>query len=313
MNNRRIAKHLTHRGCECFQNARFDRRGRVVVKVGAHALLVLLFFAVTNAPLLAKNPADDGSTSVPPQKPAAAAETAPNPADVGTRKLSRRERKERIKTLADKYGEFLTDVEPIMQPAELDTFLLLDTDAQRDLYIEDFWHRRDLAQGTSNHTFRKEYYDRIEAVKAEFRYLSSDRARVWLLHGEPNDRVKLENCRLLQPIEIWKYVYIEGMGHDVRFLFVAPRNGIEYRLWTPLDATALTDLISQDAIGMSTRAEDGVAKVFGPVAPGSSTTNPEFQCRNGAEVLQAIAQPTINKTDIQKVFEPARVNEEDVH
>src|ERR1043165_10130440 len=100
MNNRRIAKHLTQRCFECFQNARVDRRGRVVVKVGAHALLVLLFFAVTNAPLLAKNPADDGSTSVPPQKPAAAAETAPKPADVGTRQPPRRDGRERSKHVA---------------------------------------------------------------------------------------------------------------------------------------------------------------------------------------------------------------------
>jgi len=273
------------------------------------AILALLLFAVTNAPLLAKNPADDA----PPPKPAPAPDAKAPQTDPGVRKLSRRERKERIKNLSDKYRQFLTEVEPIMQPAELDTFLILDTDAQRDLYIEDFWHRRDLAQGTTNHTFRKEYYDRLDAVKAEFKYLSSDRARVWLIHGEPNDRVKLDNCRLLQPIEIWKYVYIEGMGHDVRFLFVAPRNGIEYRLWTPLDAEALADLISQDAIGMSTRPEQGVANVFGPATPGSSMTNLEFQCHDGDEVLKAIAYATINKTDIQKVFEPARVNEEDVH
>ena len=276
-------------------------------------MLVLLFFAVTNAPLLAKNPADDGSTSVPPQKPAAAAETAPKPADVGTRKLSRRERKERIKNLADKYREFLTDVEPIMQPAELDTFLLLETDPQRDLYIDDFWHRRDLAQGTTNQTFRRQYYDRIEAAKEQFRFLSSDRSRIWLIHGEPNDRLKVENCRLLQPLEIWKYYYIEGMGHDVRFVFVQPRTGADFRLWVPLNPDSMGELISQDAMGMSTRPEVGVQNVFGPVAMGSSMTNLEFTCTNGDEILKAIAYATINKTDMAKVFEPVPVNEEDVH
>src|ERR1043165_3032574 len=95
MDTGRIAKHLPQRFFECFQHARIDRRGRVVVKVGAHLLLVLLIFAVTNAPLWAKNPADDGSTSTPPQKPADAA-AKPKPADPGTRRLSRREGKERI-------------------------------------------------------------------------------------------------------------------------------------------------------------------------------------------------------------------------
>ena len=60
--------------------------------------------------------------------------------------LSSTERKERVKNLSDKYRQFLAEVEPIMQPEELETFLLLESDAQRDLYIEDFWHRRDLAR-----------------------------------------------------------------------------------------------------------------------------------------------------------------------
>src|SRR6266568_3054476 len=97
------------------------------------AIFVVLFFVVTNAPLLAKNPSDDGSTSVPPPKPAASGEKAAKPPDQGVRKLSRRERKERIKNLSEMSRQFLTDVEPIMHAAELDTFLILDTDAQRDL------------------------------------------------------------------------------------------------------------------------------------------------------------------------------------
>src|ERR1041385_2896718 len=118
-----------------------------------YALFALLIFAVTNAPLLAKNPAADA----PPPKPAPAPDAKAPQTDPGVRKLSRRERKERIKNLSDKYREFLTDVEPIMQPAELDTFLILDTDAQRDPSIEDFWHPRDLPQRTTDHTSRKEY------------------------------------------------------------------------------------------------------------------------------------------------------------
>src|SRR5437899_8574245 len=277
------------------------------------AVFAVLFFVVTNAPLLAKNPSEDGSTPVPPPKPAASEEKAAKPPDAGVRKLSRRERKERIKNLSEKYRQFLTDVEPIMQPAELDTFLILDTDAQRDLYIDDFWHRRDLAQGTSNQTFRRQYYDRIEAVKEQFRYISSDRSRVWLIHGEPNDRLKIENCRLLQPLEIWKYAYIQGMGHDVRFVFVQPRNGADFRLWTPIAPDAIGELISQDAIGTSVRPEQGVQSVFGPISANSSMSNLEFSCNNGDEVLKAIAYVQINKTDIMKVFEPTPVNEEDVH
>src|SRR6266516_2648181 len=85
------------------------------------------------------------------------------------RKLSRSERKERIKNLSDKYRQFLTEVEPIMQPEELDTFLQLESDAQRDLYIEDFWKRRAVAKGVSVEEEREQYYDRLEDAKKKYR------------------------------------------------------------------------------------------------------------------------------------------------
>src|SRR6185436_13773635 len=130
---------------------------------------------------------------------------------------------------------------------------------------DDFWRRRDAAQGTTNQTFRRQYYDRIEAVKAEFKYVSSDRSRIWLIHGEPDERIKVQNCRVLQPIEIWKYGFIPGMGHGVRFLFVQPRTGIEFRLWTPLNNDSIGDLISQDGMGTAIRPEQGAQNIFGPI------------------------------------------------
>src|ERR1019366_3303593 len=69
------------------------------------------------------------------------------------RNLSRRERKDKIKNLSEKFRQFLTDVEPIMNPTELDTFLVLETDPQREIYVTEFWRRRDTVNGTTNHSF----------------------------------------------------------------------------------------------------------------------------------------------------------------
>src|SRR4029079_2810890 len=102
-------------------------------------------------------------------------------------------------------------------------------------------------------------------------------------------------------------------GHDVRFNFVQARNGVDFRLWTPLAPDAMAELISQDAIGTAIQPEQGIQNVFGGIGPGSAMTNLEFTCANGDEVLKAIAYVQINKTEIMKVFEPTPVNEEDVH
>lgn len=265
------------------------------------AVLLVVFatnvFAQTNNPPAPPDPKSD------PNKPA--------PSEAGVRKLSRRERKERIAALGEKYRQFLIDVEPIMQQSELDTFLILETDAQRDIYITEFWRRRDQMQGTTNHAFRDEYYDRLEQAKLEFRNVSSDRGRIFLIHGAPGERIQVD-CRDLVPIEVWKYFFIPNMGHNVRFLFFQSRGGADFRLWQALDPDAMSQLISNDAAGTGDPT-GAMNSVFGPSGPSSPVSNLELHCRYGDEVLRAIAQAQLNKFELGRVFEPPQVNEEDVH
>src|SRR5260370_28179544 len=149
------------------------------------------------------------------------------------KKLNRGERKERIKNLSDKYRQFLAEVEPIMQPEELDTFLQLESDAQRDLYIEDFWHRRAVAKGVSLEEVREQYYSRLQTAKEKYHSLASDRARIYVIHGEPLEIKSYGDpaCRLVQPLEVWAYGLLPDLGHDVPLVFYRPRNGVDYRLW----------------------------------------------------------------------------------
>lgn len=270
---------------------------------------VFLFAFASNVPLLADNPND-----VPPQpqpKPAADTSKPAPPIDAPTRKLSRRERKERIAALADKYRQFLTDVEPIMQPSELDTFLILETDPQRDVYIQDFWHRRDVAQGTTNHTFRDMYYERLEQSKELFKQVYTDRSRIYLIHGEPTERMVID-CRLLQPLEIWKFNYIPTMGHDVRFVFYKPRNWADFRLWNPINQDSLADLVSEDVWGASVNPNRDAASVFTP-DPYTQMDRVQMECKDGDEIEKAIAISQLNKNDLIRVFDPPPINEEDVH
>ncbi|HVS30333.1 MAG TPA: VWA domain-containing protein, partial [Thermoanaerobaculia bacterium] len=274
------------------------------------AVLLTLLFAVTNIV------AD--STTPPPAspQPTTATKKASVP-DQGVRKLTRRERKDRISKLGEKYQQFLEDVDPLMQPTELDTFLILETDAQRDIYIEQFWRRRDIAQGTTNRAFRDQYYDRLETAKEKFKYVSSDRSRIYLIYGEPMEMLHEECDRLLQPLEIWKYGYIQGRGSNVRFLFYLPRRGGDWKLWIPVGDNNhdLAELISQNAAGAAMSDQAAVNEVFlesdCPTCRGF-ISKIQRQCRNGDEILRAIFQQQQNRTDLLTVFEPPKINEEDV-
>jgi len=275
------------------------------------AAAVMFAFAALNTVAQTNNP--------PAPAPQAQPSKSSTPAtDPGVRKLSRRERKDRLKALTDKYREFLTDVEPIMLPSELDTFLILETDAQREIYITEFWRRRDQLQGTTNHRYRDDYYARMEEAKEKFKYMSSDRARMYVLQGPPGEILEIDCSHLLQPVEIWKYFYVPQLGHDIRFLFYKPRNGGDWKLWQPGilsgQSDALAELVSQEAMGGASTPQAGVNKVFNESAsPYTNVSKIDVECKWGEEILGAIYQMQQNTVDLPKVFEPPAVNEEDVH
>ena len=239
-------------------------------------------------------------------------------ADPAVRKLSRRERKERTARLPEQHRQFLEDVEPILQESERDTFLILETDAQRDIYINEFWRRRDAMSGITNQAFKDAYYIRLEEARDQFKQIASDRARMYLIHGEPGDILKIDCHRLLQPIEIWIYPYVKGFGSRVRFLFFQPRHSTDYKLWRPMgDArTDLAELVSQEAMGGSMTSDDAVRSTFFESAGGQTggrfLSKIEWECTNGDEILRAIASQQQSRMELMQIFEPPKVDEEDV-
>ncbi len=215
--------------------------------------------------------------------------------------LSRGDRKERIAKLPEQHRQFLMDVEPIILETERDTFLRLETDPQRDTFIEDFWRRRDIAAGTTNHGFRREYEARLEFVKQEFGQVSSDRGRIYLIYGPPLN-LRTNNCTtIFQPIQVFEYGYIENLGRDVAFLFYIPRNHREYRLWMPHGGMGIADLRSGDLMQ------------GGPSAEPMSARNIVMTCKDGEYLMYALSYMQQNETRMLKIFEPPKMNEEDVN
>lgn len=266
-------------------------------------LTLLLAFAAVNIAAAQNVPPPSPSPKQPP------AAKKPDPTkDAGERKLSRRERKERRKELAEKYQQFLIEVEPIMMPTELDAFLLLESDAQRDLYIEDFWLRRDPDPKTMGNEYRERYGELLELVRAKYKNTSSDPARVLLLKGAPAEVIRVDCERLVQPLEVWFYPQITGIGRNVMLLFYKPRTGIGWRLWTPLGSTveSLSELLSISG------QELGVEEVFFGQYGGMRGGRISFECRDGDRVFDAINWADRNKFELGKLWEAPKINEEDV-
>ena len=213
-----------------------------------------------------------------------------------TKPLTRREQKDRIAKLPDRHRQFLMDVEPIMLPTERDTFLQLDTDAQRDAFIDDFWRRRDRAAGTTNFAAKDDYEQRLEYVKEHFEGVSSERGRTFLIHGQPDAIIDVSCPKMFQPMQIWKYAFIDGFGHDVRFVFYRSKTTRQYRLYNPLEREFAWNDMKSDEIDA-----------------GARTNNILLECpKDGEEIIAALAVMKNNETHLMKLWDPPPVNGEDV-
>ena len=138
---------------------------------------------------------------------------------------------------ADPYMKWVNeDVVYIIDEEEREAYLRLDTDAERDHFVGQFWERRDPTPGTPRNEVREEHYRRI--AWANDRYGSpsragwgTDRGRVYITYGPPDEIESHPSGRGERPpFEMWRYKDLEGVGEEVIVEFVdAYRNG-EYRL-----------------------------------------------------------------------------------
>src|SRR5258708_14545522 len=124
------------------------------------------------------------------------------------------------------------DVAYIIAPAERSAFDGLQTDEERDQFIEQFWLRRDPTPDTEENEYKEEHYRRIAYANQRFGSgipgWKTDRGRIYITFGPPDE---LEphpsggagpDAMVTYPYERWRYRYIEGIGTDVNSEVVVP-------------------------------------------------------------------------------------------
>jgi Ca-activated chloride channel family protein len=221
--------------------------------------------------------------------------------------LSRAERKERVKNLAEKYRQFLLDVEPIIQPAEERAFLTLDSDAQRDIFIDAFW-KLHAPQGISGDAFRTRYYELIEEA-AEKYHKHTDRYVAYVVNGEPVEIYEPECRNYVVPIQVWHYITTAaGGGADV--IFYLPKHGIEYRLWQPRGGNVLESL--EELLAFPYGEEKGVHIVFYWHYEGTQLMAPlaVHDCKGGERLIALLEHAGQLPAPAPTIFRPAPVSEE---
>ena len=158
------------------------------------------------------------------------------------RKETRKERRERRAALAAteaalplEFKKFLDDIHFLITDGEREAFLEITQDYQRRAWIERFWRVRDSYTDTPRNEFRARWEERLLYVEREFESPRSDRARMFLLNGEPSGRLKFQCTMVTWPIEIWFYQRSDRVGHEFFLLFHRRANQPHYELWHPSD------------------------------------------------------------------------------
>jgi GWxTD domain-containing protein len=145
-------------------------------------------------------------------------------------------------TLPETYRKWLEEEVPyIIAPTEREVFLKLSSDRERALFIEAFWKQRDPTPGTPENDFKTEHVRRIAYAD---RYLGrdaprpgwrTDRGRIYIILGEPNDIQRFEGKSSTYDAEVWFYQGKTDLGLPAGFNVVFFREGGrgEYKLYSP--------------------------------------------------------------------------------
>jgi len=186
-----------------------------------------------------------GQTQAPKNTDAQGRETIAKPL---TEKQRKKQEAKLRKELETPYKKWLNeDVVYIITDEERQAFKRLNTDEEREQFIEQFWLRRDPTPDTEENEFKEEHYRRI--AYANEHYASgipgwkTDRGRIYITYGPPDEIDSHPSGGSYErpieegggetstyPFEDWRYRYIEGIGNDVNIEFVDPTMTGEYHM-----------------------------------------------------------------------------------
>src|ERR1700682_1404006 len=285
-------------------------------------LFVSIFSIAIAIPTVSAQQAQDPGTPPVPQK---------------LDKEAKRKMKRTLKELDSAYRQWLTeDVTYIISPDERNAFLPLDTNEEREQFIEQFWLRRSSNPDLPENDFKEEHYRRIayanEHYASGIHGWKTDRGRMYIMWG-PADEVESHPTggtydRPMQegggststyPWETWRWRYLEGIGENIILEFVDPSGSGEYHMtMDPGEKDALlhvpgAGLSQMEAMGMASKA-DRFTRSDGMTTPRSMGGTPESM--NEFSRLELYAKvnkpPEVKFKDLEAVV-TSRIVRDQVH
>ncbi|MFI5143024.1 MAG: VWA domain-containing protein [Thermoanaerobaculales bacterium] len=171
------------------------------------------------------------------------------------------------------------EVYPLITDDQRKAFLALESDAERKEFVERLWQVWGAQNGLGS-AFRRNYQERLELCRSDFGNTREDRARLLLIHGSADNR-KVVNCEgMFNPLEIWFWARIEGLGENVVVVFYKPYGLGNFKLWDAM--LEGRDVLYEYGGWQSVQSwlTSSSASVYGVMS------RPETRCADGVDVLR---------------------------
>jgi len=131
--------------------------------------------------------------------------------------------------------QWLKEEDLLISKSDRKAFFAIAETYQRDEFIRKWWQARDPDPATPKNEFKEAWEARLDEVRSRFGNATEDRARAFLLHGEPAE-IHETTCQLfLWPIEIWVFRAGQALPQDFTVIFVQRAGGGTFRMWRPED------------------------------------------------------------------------------
>jgi len=144
--------------------------------------------------------------------------------------------------LSERHKQWLEEVSYIITNVEKEVFLKLESGREKDLFIETFWKQRDPTKGTLTNERKDEHYRRLNYSNKHFgrgtpiHGWRTDRGRIYILLGPPQDVQRYEGKTYVYPTEVWFYQGLSeyGLPSGFHILFFKRKGMGAYEIYSPL-------------------------------------------------------------------------------
>ncbi|HVN94057.1 MAG TPA: GWxTD domain-containing protein [Terracidiphilus sp.] len=175
------------------------------------------------------------------------------------------------KDLPPHYRHWLNaEVNYIISGSEKKEFLTLNTDAERDAFIDTFWRIRNPDPGSSINSYKDEHYKRLAYANEHYGTIGrddgwrTDRGRMYIILGPPKQVVTYLSARNVRPMEIWFYQSPSlALPPFFNLLFYKRSNSEDFTLYSPISDGPVRLVATLEAMNDQKRSLDTLRKSLG--------------------------------------------------